>query len=458
MRQVQDLTDLVELRLDLFLPFTPQDISRLMREFSFRIIFTVKTQRQTLQEIEDLCEVGPEFVDLESSGPPSFVEKIAARFPTIKIIISYHNFQETPSDLDSLWHSMQRTHAYLYKIALQANSSVDALRLLVWAKGKANLIPISMGEHGKISRMLSSALGSHFTYGTVGKNTTAPGQIIASTLIDLYQARPHASILGLIGNPVDKSISHETHNHLIKRCGLNAVYVKMVVTPEELPLFLSLAKKLPFKGLSVTMPLKEAILPFIDELDPAATAIGAVNTLLFSSNRIYGYNTDGVGALSALEQKISVHGKKVVLIGAGGAAKAIAYEAFRRGAHLHILNRDRSKAKALAYRVNGSSGGLDEMKREEGYDILINATPLALPIDPSYIKKETVVMDIVSHPHMTELLQAASEKGCCVIHGYEMFLEQAVRQFEIWFPNTVLPTHMRSILVESFSGKTVDHH
>jgi 3-dehydroquinate dehydratase/shikimate dehydrogenase len=434
--------DLIELRLDLFTSI--EWVSLLRNEFSIPMIFTIKGQK-----IETLPAVAPEFIDIEHTTPLALVEKLLEKFPATKIIVSYHNFHETPLDLDSLFYSMQRKGASFYKIACMAHSTTDALRLLSWACGKTpRVIPVSMGQNGTISRIISPLRGSPFTYACVDGHTTAPGQIAVATHHRLYRVGPHTLIFGLIGNPVDKSVSHATHNHLIRESGLEAVYTKMRVTKEELPSFLDLAKKLKMRGLSVTMPLKEAILPFIDEIDPAAKAIGAVNTLLLDSGRIYGYNTDGIGCMNAIEEITAVRGKKVVIIGAGGAAKAIAYEAHRRGALLSILNRDAAKANEIALRLNGTGGSLDQMKDrcEEGYEILINSTPLPLPIDPAHIRSHTIVMDIATIPTGYGLMEEAAKRHCLLVPGYKMFVEQAIRQFEIWFPNKISRIHIKSIL------------
>ncbi len=229
---------------------------------------------------------------------------------------------------------MQKTPAFFYKIAVTAKNCLDALRLVCWAKkSDGKLIAISMGSHGQVSRIFGPITGSPITYAALEEDQkSAPGQLSAKTLIERYHHRSlnlHTALYGLIGDPVDQSISDKTHNSLITACGLNAQYVKVQVCPAELSDFLQFAKKLPFQGLSVTMPLKEHILPFLDDIDPQAFDIGAVNTILFEKSKIFGFNTDGTGALNAIEKECQVKNKRIVIIGAGGAAKAIAYEAHR---------------------------------------------------------------------------------------------------------------------------------
>ena len=220
-----------------------------------------------------------------------------------------------------------------------------------------------------------------------------------------------------------------------KPMGLNAIYVKMSILPEELEKFFSLAKKLNFRGLSVTMPLKERVLSFLDQVDPLVAQMGAVNTILFEGEKLMGFNTDGIGAINAIERLGSIKGKKVVLIGAGGAAKAIAFIAHQRGAQIVILNRTANKAEELAAHVKGRGAGIEKIasEYEDGYDILINCRPEPLPIDPQYILPHSIVMDIKTLPTKGSLLEYAKQKGAKVVYGYEMFINQAIAQIDIWF-------------------------
>lgn len=370
--------DLIELRLDLF---NSSDVKSLRERYTIPMIFTIKNQAH----IQELLDYKPEYVDLDIH--------IATELPGTKLIISYHNYEETPEDLEGLYQKMKKIPAYYYKMAVTAKNSTDAMRLCCFKK--PDLIPISMGSYGQLSRILSP-----INYVAVDENQkTAPGQFTLDTLI-----KPHKNLYGLIGDPVDQSISDQTHNGLI-----HGSYLKMQVKPHELPQFIHYAKQLNFLGLSVTMPLKEAILPFLDVIDSDAPA---VNTIVFKAGKLYGYNTDGIGAMNAIGGSVS--GKHIVLIGSGGAAKAIAYEATKRGARVTIVKRN-------------------EPFPEKPYDILINCTPVELPIDPKYILSGSIVMDIKTKPKETELLRMARNRGCAIVYGYEMFIEQALLQFELWF-------------------------
>lgn len=436
--------DLVELRIDLFEKIDDKALHDLLVEFPIPMIFTLRSREQgghyskheteRQADIRLLAQLKPAYCDLEYSHSQSFVAEISQICP---VILSYHDFDVTPDDLDVIWNRMRRTPASLYKIALKANSSTDALRLLCYAKGKQRLIPISMGAAGQVSRILAPVVGSPLSYASLNDElTTAPGQLSIDTLASQYHFHslsPSTAIYGLIGGSVNQSVSDVIHNARFKERGTNAVYVKMEVAAAELPEFIKYCKELPFSGLSVTMPLKEKILPYLDKKDPAVEEIGACNTLLFRNGAIIGFNTDGIGALNAIGP---VKGKRVVIIGAGGSAKAIAYEAIKRGATVTVLNRDKEKALALADRLGCLGGGLDHMVAcaKEGYDVLINCTPAESPIDPQSILPGVLVMDIKSKatPDNSPFLKQAQKKGCRIVSGFQMFLEQASGQFAIW--------------------------
>jgi 3-dehydroquinate dehydratase/shikimate dehydrogenase len=356
------------------------------------------------------------------------------RYPQTKFILSYHNFQETPTDLEALYHVMKNSTAYGYKIAAMVHSTNDALKMLLFAKSHNNLSVICMGEKGKFARVLGPVVGNQIDYASlIAKEQTASGQLTVSELMEFYHyssLNEKTAIYGLIGDPIDKSLGYVYHNRVFRERDVNAVYVKMCVKPEELAEFIPLAARLGIKGLSVTMPLKEKIFSFLDEIQPAMKQIGAVNTLLFKDGKIKGANYDGEGALDALEKKSVVRGKKVVLLGAGGAARAIAFEAKRRGAAVVILNRTVQRAKELAAELSCDAGAIDELP--DAYDILINCTPNLMPIDPQLIKAKIVVMDVINSPSETAFLTAASLKECELVYGKEMFLNQAAKQTAFW--------------------------
>lgn len=459
-----EYADLIELRLDSLKKLDIEELRNLRSHFSIPMIFTLRkasqggdynqSEENRLADIRRLMILKPEYLDLEHDVPSLFIEEMRSQHPTTKLILSYHDFIGTPDDLEGIYQEMQKIPAYFYKIAVTAHNSLDAFRLMCWIKkkSKSNLIAISMGSHGQISRILAPIIGCPMTYAVLDENsTTAPGQFSAKILIERYHYKSlnaQTAIYGLIGDPVDQSISDKTHNNVMSLFSLNAVYVKTKVTPSELASFLLLAKELSFHGLSVTMPLKEKVMDYLDEIDSEAARIGAVNTLLFENGKIKGFNTDGVGALNAIEQECLLKDKRIVIIGAGGAAKAIGYEAMQRGCLVTIVNRDKKKAFELAQRLHCAGLGLESMNEcaKAGYDVLINCTPAPLPIDLDDIIAKTIVMDIKTRPKETLLLIHAREKKCSIIYGYMMFVEQAVGQHHIWFKDKINLQECRKIL------------
>lgn len=434
----------IELRLDLFHRIDIEYVKSFLQDSVCPIMLTVRkisqggkfqgTESEREALIKRLLALEPPFFDLEYDMSPSFLHEVIKKHPKTKFILSYHNFQETPTDLDGIYRSMQEYAAFSYKIAVMTHSTNDALKRLLFVKEHPKTSAICMGEKGEFARVLGPVAGNLIDYASAdSEEQTGPGQLTVSELVDVYHypsLNRHTSIYGLIGDPVEKSPGHLYHNGVFQKLGLNAVYVKMVVKPEELSEFVPLAIAIGIRGLSVTIPLKEKILPFLDEIEPAAKQIGAVNTLLFKNGQIIGTNTDGLGALDAIEKKTPVRGKKVVLLGAGGAARGIAFEAKVRGADVLILNRTVQRAKELAADLGCEAGGLDEVPND--YDILINCSPDPMPIDPKKISPNTLAMDIVYFPHETDFLKEASLKKCQIIYGEEMFLNQAARQTAFW--------------------------
>ncbi len=464
----------IEFRFDLFESVDMKGIKELLAGFGdkrpFKLLFTLRPVRQggeykgteeaRLSLLKDLCALGPDYVDLECDIPLACWKEFSAQFPHIQFICSFHDFTHAPKDLDHLLSTMKNPYAHIYKIAVMALTANDALSMLHFVrrnKDQCKLIGIAMGEMGMISRILGPVAGNYFDYASITQ-TTAPGQLSAKQIEKPYrhsQLNFNTTIYGLIGFPIENSLGHRIHNAVFEKNRSNAVYVKIPVRPEELSFFIHSAKVLPFKGLSVTMPLKEVLIPFLDAMTPSAQAIGAVNTIAIENGKWIGHNTDGIGALNAIETKLSVKDKHVLIIGAGGAAKAIIYEALQRGAHVTIINRTGSKAEHLAhsFRCQGGGFGLFPQILKRGYDILVNTIPEGELIAEQWILPNTVAMDIVYIPKNTPFLLKASRKNCRLVYGYEMFINQAIEQQLIWFPhqtNSMLRNAIEPIVLAEF--------
>jgi 3-dehydroquinate dehydratase/shikimate dehydrogenase len=450
--------DGIELRLDCFETVDPAEVEKLIDHWQKPVMLTVRkfshggsfAESEQVREslIRELFALHPHFFDLECDTSAEFVNHLRTEHPEVNIVCSYHNFQETPDDLEGLFAKMQSSFpAYAYKIATMALSTADALRMVLFTRDVSSqgqrIIGIAMGEIGQPTRILGPVMGNCFDYApSTQAAQTAPGQIAYFTLLDTFRYKKlnkGSSIYGLIGNPIDKSLSHLTHNRVFSEFDINAVYIKMRVKENELAAFFHGLKLLPFKGLSVTMPLKESLERFVAGLGESAKKIGAINTLVRREDGWWGYNTDGVGALNAIEAKMRVIGKKIVVIGTGGASKAIIFEAKERGATVIIAGRNKEKREELAAFFGCATIELSKIS-EHSYDILINATPVGmsddqLPIDASAIREGTLVMDVVAHPIYTPLLKEAEAKKCILVLGQEMWVYQAIEQFLLWFPN-----------------------
>ena len=246
----------------------------------------------------------------------------------------------------------------------------------------------------------------------------------------------HTALYGVIGNPVGHSLSPVLHNAAFSATRLNAVYLAFEV--EEIEECIGGIKALGIKGASITIPFKTAVIPYLNEIDPLASRIGAVNTIVNRDRTLKGYNTDALGALKALEEKIRIPNMTCIIIGAGGAEQAIGFILKENGAAISIANRSRKRGERLALSLGCEFIPLDEIKGTKG-DILIQTTPVGMyphvdqcPIPEHSLEQGMVVMDIIYNPLETRLLRIAKARGCTAISGIRMFLLQGAEQFRLW--------------------------
>jgi shikimate dehydrogenase len=240
----------------------------------------------------------------------------------------------------------------------------------------------------------------------------------------------------VIGNPVSHSLSPIMHNAAFNRMGLNAVYLAFEV--ENLEEAIRGIRGLGIQGVSVILPFKNQVIPFLDELEAVAGKIKAVNTIQNKGGRLIGHNTDWRGAMETLEEEVDLKGKNVLLLGAGGAARAIGFGLKEKGSQVIISNRSPDKANELAKNLGFVYQPLLSIK-EPKFDVIINATSVGMsphdaetPLPKKLLKEGMVVMDIVYQPLKTKLLQEAEEQGCRTIDGLEMLARQGAGQLEIW--------------------------
>jgi shikimate dehydrogenase len=277
-------------------------------------------------------------------------------------------------------------------------------------------------------------------------------------------------IYGLIGYPVKHSVSPQIHNAAFKTIGINAVYLTFEVKKEFLKKALDGVKALGIKGLNVTIPHKVNVIKYLNKLTYEANLIGAVNTILNEDGKLIGFNTDYTGVLKTFETyKIDLTNKKIVLLGAGGAAKAIAFAIAEKASSLIILNRTKRKAVNLVKELNkklkvnalGNSLTFKALKNSlKDADILINATSVGMEpnvnqtlVAKELLQKDMVVFDIIYNPLETKLLKEAREIGAKCINGVEMLVQQAAEAFKIWFKIEPPINEMRKAALKSLTGE-----
>lgn len=261
----------------------------------------------------------------------------------------------------------------------------------------------------------------------------------------------------VIGDPIEHSLSPQMHNAGYVALGIDDefVYVACRVRIENLMEFTRGVRAMGIRGISCTIPHKIAIMPYLDEIDPTAKNIGAVNTIVNDDGVLKGYNTDWQGIVGPLEKITSLQNKKVALLGAGGAARAAAYALTKAGVHVVIYNRTPAKARALAEEFGCEAHPIADISEIKNADIIINATSIGLypetnktPLAKELITNQQIVFDTVYTPYETKLLQVAKQQGAKVIHGAAMLLEQAAAQFKLYTNLEAPKDSLRNVLLE----------
>jgi len=385
---------------------------------------------------------GCQLVDLElQSAQKSKPEAIARLRGRAGLILSFHDFRAT-RNLDKTLEKMLKIPADFYKVVTTATTISDNLAMMKFLQTRSDkhaLIGLCMGEQGIISRVLSVRAGSVFTFGAVSADLkTAPGQVSARDLRSIYrieQVDAATRVYGVAGDPIEHSLSPVIMNTALHRENVNGVY--LALHAKTLKDLIRCVREIPLHGLSITMPYKQAILPYLDNTDVHTTKIGACNTVVRGQDgKLYGFNTDAAGVVRPLEQRLPIENAKVLVLGAGGAARAAVFGLRERGAEVWILNRTSVKAQKLARQAKARTIKRADL-RKIAFDVIINATPVGMgntrdcPLKDEEIQAR-VVFDMVYDPVETHLLQVARAKGIAVIPGVEMFVQQAARQFEIW--------------------------
>ena len=477
MKAASELADIVELRLDYINNIKAVDIETLIRAKARPVIATCRPEREggkftgTENErtalLEKAVDSGAEYVDIEHDVERDLINKFRKKAGT-KIIGSYHNFSETPTDaeLKEIYKRLTGIGADVVKIVTFAHNITDNIhifRLLEYAH--IPTIAFCMGALGQISRILAPKYGSFLSFASLEKGKeSAPGQLSAGELLDVYNfpgINRATDIYGLIGNPVAHSMGPLLNNTCFREEKLNAVYLPFKV--EDLPSFINGFKTLNVRGYSVTIPHKVTIMRLLDKLDPLVESIGAVNTVVNRDGKLVGYNTDSTAAVKVIEDSLAkngdrLHGKKVTIVGAGGAARAVAFGLKQKGAEITIVNRTESRAKKLARDLKCHYKRFSELDKLHT-EILVNCTSVGMhpnvddiPVPIKVLKPGMWVFDAVYNPPETRLLEEAAARGCHTLDGVKMFVLQAAQQFELWTGRPAPLEHLERIVRTKLVG------
>ncbi len=409
---------------------------------------------------------GCHWVDLEIESLRQGGSALLRQFRPARVIVSYHNYRRTPS-LGAIYRRMARLPAQVVKVATQARNLRDNLQiqrlLKLYHRRTPKLVALAMGGSGIPSRLLAILWGSPFTFAAPGHQPgVAPGQVSAEVMRSVYRVERldrHTQLYGVLGSHASISLSPAMQNAAFQAKHVNAAFLPCEAS--QLADFLAFARALNFQGFAVTMPFKRAILRSLDWTDPLATQIGACNTVAVQRDKWLGWNTDAAAVVEVLVKRLRLAGSRILILGAGGAARAAAYAVRAEGAEVIIAARREAAAQRLARGVAAQVVPWESAESLE-VDALINATPVGMyphvestPIDLARLRVR-VVFDMVYYPLETRLLTEARGRGLTTISGLEMLVAQGARQFEFWTglaaPRALMEQAVRQMFNPSPSG------
>ncbi len=433
--------DLVELRLDTVLDL---DLDGALADRTCPVIVTCRpvrdgghftgSEEERHRILHRALGLGADWVDLEwRRGFETLIKERQGR----NIVLSLHDFDGTPDDLGNRYQAMRATGAEVVKLAVRSRSAGDVVRLLRLGqahRGERQVL-IGMGPTGVPTRLLPARFGSCWTYAGEG---VAPGQVCVAEMVRRYrfkQTSAATAVYGVAGAPIAHSLSPAMHNAAFEAAGLDAVYVPFEATGSDD--LMALADALGVAGLSVTAPFKESMMHHVREVDALGQQVGAVNTVRAEDNGWAGRNTDVPGFLAPLEARCCAGGVRSTVIGAGGAARAVAVALSSRGDMVTVCARRPERAAVVARLAGGSVGPLPPTSGS--WDLLVNTTPTGTApgvsetlVPATALCGGKTVYDLVYNPRRTRLLREAAAAGCVTIGGLDMLVAQAVDQFEWW--------------------------
>jgi 3-dehydroquinate dehydratase/shikimate dehydrogenase len=433
--------DLIELRLD---SVADPDVAGALAGRRRPVVVTCRprweggafdgSEEERRRLLTEALALGADYVDLEWRARSDVLMSVTRGH---RIVLSMHDYQGVPRDLADQVQAMRATGADVVKVAVRPRCLHDCLPLLDIGRARnhqAGLVLIGMSEYGLVTRVLPARFGSMWTYAGLQSDV---GQLTASSLLEEFRFRDVSDatrVYGLVGQPVAHSVSPAMHNAAFREARLDAVYLPLPAADADD--FITFARALGIDGASVTTPFKVPLFERIGEASAAARRIGAINTIRMTNGHWTTDNTDASGFLQSLGDRMPLAGIRASVLGAGGAARAVAIALGASGAVVTVHARKPNDAEQVAGLASGRA--LPWPPAPGAWDLLVNCTPIGMHphVDETPIRADRLtgraVYDLVYNPPTTRLLREAAAVGLETIGGLEMLVEQARQQFHMW--------------------------
>ena len=445
--------DLVELRLDWISGLDLSTIREARREILGPTIATLRSKAQGGRSLltgekrrailEETLQSDFEYVDLELDADKALLKKAHLVGDGPELIASVH-FRE-PVSRDQVEKKLREALALgdIGKVAMPCDSATHALMLSAvghkYSSLKKRCVVIGMGDQGQLTRVFADEMGSELVYACLKGKEAAPGQLEVETQTALL--KPSKMVFGLIGHPVSHSVSKPMQEEALSRLGLAGAYLPLDILPKEFDgNSLRAIKAAGFVGLNVTIPHKATAFKLCDKWKEAASETGAANTILFVGRDIVGENTDVIGFSRLLDGKINImKSTGALVIGAGGAAKAVTYVLTQRQARVTVTDIENERAVALAKKFGAHSIAIKKLwKSRRPFDLVVNCSPSGMkgvggiPIKATFLGPGSVYVDAVYNPPVTRAMQIAETRGARAYGGLEMLVQQGAESFRLW--------------------------
>lgn len=445
---------------------------------------SLRTVKEKMALLKDAVVLGADFIDIELAEGKRAIHEIqslcAKRGDKTKVIISCHNLKETPefAKLKAKFNQCAKFKPAVVKIITTAQNAEDnlvTLNLIPFAlRQSQNIITFCMGKKGLLSRAVAPSLGSYLSFAALEKvGRSAPGQFTVqeTKTIERLLGDKHSQSLPatssprrtptenyvLLGNPVGHSLSPLMHSTALKKMGIDENYAAFCV--QDIGRAIEGIRGMNIRGASVTLPFKETVMRFLDDLDEDALAMGAVNTVVNRNGHLTGYNTDWLGLVLTIKKAMTIKNKTFAVLGAGGTARAAAYGILKEGGIPVIFNRTVEKGRKLAEELKISYHPFPRLKTFKA-ECLINTTSVGMyprnnhsPVEPAALKGYQYVMDVIYNPLKTKLLADAERQGCRILSGLDMFIHQGAEQLKLWTGKEPPRTLMKKVILKRLTVK-----